>query len=237
MTASRKRTERICQGCNESFRPWTTLQRFCSRTCQGKAQRKAPNATCKRCGSAFARPPSGDRRYCSQRCGWDARVDRAWATVRCLNCNAEFGRRSQPSWSKAKRVFCSTLCSQNYTAGENHPRWRGGHEPYFGRAWGRLAESIRERDGRRCRRCGRTEKEEGRRLSVDHVIPRRAFDDIEKANDPANLVALCNSCHGRKGRAEAKWLKGDVLDMWAYQIAVAQPWPSSDPLQLEETGS
>lgn len=64
-------------------------------------------------------------------------------------------------------------------------------------------------------------------MSVDHIIPWRSFDSADEANQRSNLVALCRSCHGKKARAERLWLKGDVLDMWTYQIAVAEPWKAS----------
>ena len=61
-------------------------------------------------------------------------------------------------------------------------------------------------------------------MPVDHVIPWRTFATASAANRPENLVALCDSCHGRKARAEIKWFRGDVLEMWSYQVSVAQPW-------------
>jgi len=60
----------------------------------------------------------------------------------------------------------------------------------YGPGWNKLADSIRERDGHRCRNCGAAGE-----LDVHHIIPFRRFDDPDEANDPDNLVSLCVRCH------------------------------------------
>lgn len=61
------------------------------------------------------------------------------------------------------------------------------------RRWRRLRRRILERDGYRCRACGRPG-----RLEVDHVVPvSRGGGD-----DPANLQALCRTCHIDKTAGE-----------------------------------
>jgi hypothetical protein len=54
-----------------------------------------------------------------------------------------------------------------------------------GPEWRSLRSRVMQRDGRRCRHCGTTE-----RLSVHHITPRP-----EGTNDPRNLVTLCSTCH------------------------------------------
>jgi len=74
--------------------------------------------------------------------------------------------------------------------GEGNPAWNGGTscEPYS-KEFKDMREAIRERDGRVCQLCGRTEAENGESLSVHHI-------DHDKANDdPINLIALCRKCH------------------------------------------
>lgn len=61
--------------------------------------------------------------------------------------------------------------------------------------WKALRAQILERDGFRCRSCGC-----GGRLEVDHVQPVRTHPEL--SYDPANLQALCPSCHTRKTRIE-----------------------------------
>ncbi len=78
--------------------------------------------------------------------------------------------------------------------------------------WEARAEQIRARDGYRCQNCLKTQQENGRRLSVDHILPRRWFTDPSEADDPANLLSRCGSCHGKKtARAERKLLQGDIM--------------------------
>lgn len=100
--------------------------------------------------------------------------------------------------------------------------FRGGRDRDRGPGWQRLAAQIRLRDGHRCRSCGRTEEENGQRLSVDHIKPWRLFTDKALANDPANLVAVCRFCHSRKtSRAEQRYLTGDRFDFVGYERALA----------------
>jgi 5-methylcytosine-specific restriction endonuclease McrA len=78
--------------------------------------------------------------------------------------------------------------------------------------WETRAEQVRARDGYRCQNCGKTQQENRRRLSVDHILPRRWFADPSEADDPANLISRCGSCHGKKtARAERKLLRGDII--------------------------
>ena len=58
--------------------------------------------------------------------------------------------------------------------------------------WAALRLVIFERDGYRCRQCGKAG-----RLECDHVTPLNAGGS---AWDPANLQSLCRSCHVGKHR-------------------------------------
>lgn len=86
-------------------------------------------------------------------------------------------------------------------AGENHPKWVGGHDYFYGDSWTEsLKEDIRERDGYECCECSVSQSELDYSLHVHHKIPFRMFgtEKHERANDPANLMSLCVSCHTRK---------------------------------------
>ena len=64
------------------------------------------------------------------------------------------------------------------------------------RAWRRMRLQILERDGYRCRQCGRSG-----RLEVDHITPiRRGGDEY----NPDNLQAICRGCHIEKTRTETR---------------------------------
>jgi len=185
---------------------------------------------CAACETSFVPaniPWNRAAKYCSRACYYAvAGLRPAMIEVACALCGVVL-RRTQAAVKRHAHSFCSTRCQHEFNTRENNASWRGGNRAYRGPGWRRLAEEIRERDGYRCRRCGKHQDDEGTRLSVDHIIPFRSFDDAAEANAPANLVSLCRSCHAKKARAETAWLKGDVLDMWSYQIAVSQPWTKS----------
>ena len=82
------------------------------------------------------------------------------------------------------------------------------------KAWRRVRRDVLERDGYRCRDCGRAG-----RFEVDHVKP---LHHGGAPLDPDNLQALCRSCHIHKtaqenqrqiGPKEAAWreLVSDML--------------------------
>lgn len=65
-----------------------------------------------------------------------------------------------------------------------------------GEAWRQLRLEILDRDGWRCRACGKAGK-----MEVDHITPlRRGGAEL----DPGNLQALCRSCHAEKSKREAR---------------------------------
>jgi len=86
-------------------------------------------------------------------------------------------------------------------SGPNHPDWEGGSFDY-GTGWNpKKRRDVRERDGRKCVRCGMSEEdhldEHGSVLHVHHVINAREFDEDEanERNAMDNLVSLCHGCH------------------------------------------
>ena len=75
--------------------------------------------------------------------------------------------------------------------GELHPNWNGGISvfPYgvgFTRKFKRL---IRERDGNKCQRCGKTRKQNWRALEIHHI------DSNKTNNNPDNLITVCSNCN------------------------------------------
>jgi 5-methylcytosine-specific restriction endonuclease McrA len=71
----------------------------------------------------------------------------------------------------------------------------------------RLRWHVLNRDGHRCRACGRSAQETGVRLEVDHIEPVSAGG----TDDLSNLRALCWECNrgkGGKGRKGGKRRKG-----------------------------
>ena len=101
--------------------------------------------------------------------------------------------------------------------------WRGGPQGSYGKDWPRIAEQIRDRDGRRCLACGKSEAENvaetGKRLVVDHVRPRRDGDPATR-DKLDGLVSVCHRCHGKKLKGETNFRRGDVLDQRRYEQVV-----------------
>ena len=80
--------------------------------------------------------------------------------------------------------------------GEKNWNWKGGisYEPYCLKFNFRLKERIREKYRRKCFLCGKTEKENGSRLSVHHVDS----DKMQGCNSKEwLLIPLCKTCHGK----------------------------------------
>lgn len=76
-------------------------------------------------------------------------------------------------------------------------------EPYGLEFNEELKRRIRDRDGRVCQFCERTEKENlkkyGNKLDVHHI-------DYDKShNDDSNLVSLCRSCHSKTSFDKPFW--------------------------------
>jgi len=115
-------------------------------------------------------------------------------------------------------VFCGDTCRRAFAVGVNSPAWRGGSDPNRGAQWLKIAVLARDRDGHCCRRCGKTEAENGRRLDVDHIRPWRSFTDEREANQLSNLASLCSACHRRKTNVvERAWLRGDVIGFQQFE--------------------
>lgn len=70
-----------------------------------------------------------------------------------------------------------------------------GRTRLYGKRWPAIAEAIRERDGRRCTRCGMSEADNGRALDVHHILPVRTAVQRGDPHRPSNLRSLCRACH------------------------------------------
>lgn len=207
--------------------------------CKRKLRTRHPKA-CKHCGAEFwpYRHNRGMSKFCGAKCYYASRAHRPrMLEAACAHCGATF-RRTAAALRRRKQVFCSRVCARDFNRGANSALYRGDRDTHRGAEWNRIAERIRDRDGRCCRACGRTEAENKQKLSVDHVIPWRAFENKLEANDESNLVSLCRSCHQKKTiGAERRWLRGDVLGLQAYRVNVGISGPSGDHAPTADRGS
>lgn len=80
--------------------------------------------------------------------------------------------------------------------GDKSGTWGGGKIEGRGKDWNVKREVARERDSYTCTRCGVLEENhKSYQLSVHHIVPFKFFKDTEKANEPTNLLTLCEVCH------------------------------------------
>jgi len=109
---------------------------------------------------------------------------------------------------KPHRITAKLLRAQRLRGlklrGANNWNWKGGISGATrlrtGRAdWRELATTIRERDGNKCRSCGRADV----KLYVHHVIPHVLTQD----DSPKNLITLCFRCHMREESKERDFIR------------------------------
>lgn len=206
--------------------------KFCSHKCHGewvsehKKGEKHPNwkgglvnRICEECGKEFPADACvvkiGKGRFCSHQCANDAQKGEnhpSWkgGLVKriCEECGKEF--EAKPSQIKqGKGRFCSHKCfgewQSKHIRGENSPGWKGGvsFEPYCEKFDEPFREYIREKFGRVCFLCPKTEAENGRKLSVHHVNYDK--DCLCDDNLTCQFVPLCMSCHGKVNANRKKW--------------------------------
>jgi transposase-like protein len=103
-------------------------------------------------------------------------------------------------WMKQYNIKTRTISMSliGKFAGENNPSWQGGtsFEPYCNKFNNRFKESVRRRDDYTCQLCGH--KQNSRKLSVHHI-------HYNKSDCWPDVVALCNSCHGRVNANRGCW--------------------------------
>jgi 5-methylcytosine-specific restriction endonuclease McrA len=60
----------------------------------------------------------------------------------------------------------------------------------YGRRWDEIRVKVYQRDGNRCRACGKTYGQV-KKLNCHHVLLLR----VSQTNDTRNLITLCDECH------------------------------------------
>jgi 5-methylcytosine-specific restriction endonuclease McrA len=124
----------------------------------------------------------------------------------CRNCDKAFDQAAR-YYKNRKPLFCSPKCGYAYKRSE-----RGKPTVAIDDKHTRVAFSAaRKRDGSVCCACGLPDSKQ-RRVSVDHIFPRRLLERWGlELNNLVNLASLCSICHGKKTALEIKLFKGDVV--------------------------
>jgi len=123
--------------------------------------------------------------------------------------NPQFGKKiicSQETKDKISiaHVGKKGLCGEDNPmfgrCGELNPSWKGGISflPYCIKFNKKLKEKIRNRDGRICWLCGKTEPENHRKLDVHHI-------HYDKENCYPDLISLCISCNSKVNSNRDYW--------------------------------
>lgn len=125
------------------------------------------------------------------------------------------------SWNEALQAagLDTRIRGEWNVSGEDHPRWKGEPDPYYGADWGEKREKALERDGHKCTvpGCEVTSEKSKERfdsgLHVHHIERIENFRedgeiDYESANSLSNLVTLCAVHH-----TEYEWLPLDIREI------------------------
>jgi len=176
---------------------------FCSKECHDEFQKNLIKDNCKYCGNEISYRPSEKKKFCDRSCSAKYRESDNRVMVTCEKCETEFEQMKSRTKDQ-ERQFCSTKCTSDWRArkwsGEDNPNYRNGKYRQFGSNWINVRKEAWERAGGECEIFGKTEEENGRRLSAHHILPRRAFIQseyftVEDSNFQLNIVVLCQSCH------------------------------------------
>jgi len=125
---------------------------------------------------------AGDKHY-----GWKGGITN---NNKCIDCDKDI-------WWGAKRC---DVCHSVYNSGANNSSWNGGSsfDPYSPAFTTRLKNKIRDRDGHKCRVCGKIESK--RKFPVHHI-------DYNKLNcQTDNLITLCPFCHNQTNSIKTRSL-------------------------------
>lgn len=223
----------VCLNCGRKFDRFLSQSngaKFCSVSCKssfrikslgGQSGEKNPawrggkaKRVCEFCGTEFAdyhRKNGRERKYCSVKCGWDAK--RKTATSVCNVCDMAFSRRK--SEIRANSKFCSHECHGKWLGGtgkgrpksvehahkigdscrgDKHYNWKGGVTPANRKERNSVEmkewqQNVFERDGYKCFRCGKR----GGYLHAHHILSFAEYPEFRFSTN--NGTTLCVPCH------------------------------------------
>ena len=166
------------------------------------------------CNNIFECRKKEDRRFCSQKCAANdpGHILISIENFRKASINTIGTHRSEEIKRKIRETEKGKIVSEitrkkqseariGKFVGKNSFTWKGGlsFEPYTEEFNYRLKEGIRQRDNHTCQLCGKTQEEEGKRLSVHHI-------DYDKKNcNEVNLITLCRGCNGKVNFNREYW--------------------------------
>ena len=228
---SHKKIVAVCDDCGKvrvlNKRDYHALCSSCTRKGKNSPHWKGGKAKliCEICGTEIPIWPSlikrGNGRFCSPACyaKWQSKHRRGKDSFKwqggkimqiCEICGTKFP--VNPSLIKyGFGRFCSPKCKQKWMSenfsGENHPNWKGGISfgKYCSKFNNKFKEYIRDKFGRICFLCSKTEEGEGRKLSVHHVNYNKGCGC--DGDETCQFVPLCRSCNSKVNKNRKMWEK------------------------------
>jgi len=208
--AANDKDSSVCPGCGSTYSTYHGMRTHYFQYCEGDS-----TGECDWCGDEITdRPPAelenSKRLFCDRECngkwrsenfiGEDAPNYRGNNKVDCSYCGEEL-HRDPNQIERAENCFCGDKrCKAKYQSeqvgGENHPRWSGGYDGYYGSNWERKRREALQRDEHTCQYCGDGREDTEAVIQVHHIRPINDFEVKEDANSLSNLVTLCEPCHG-----------------------------------------
>ncbi len=219
----KEKIQKVCPICNIEFKviPSKRDQECCSRKCSGKLHSEENSPMFGKKNSALAewnRQHSGEKHsfFGTKRPEQAERMKGKDNPMFGMigEKNHLFGKRGEGTSMFGKhhsqeakdKMRQSSLGEKNPNygkRGEEMASWQGGisFKPYTPDFNDQLKESIRKRDGYRCQKCGLSELEEKKKLSIHHI------DHNKKNCSKENLITLCQKCNNTVNYNRKKWTK------------------------------
>lgn len=216
-----------CLQCGREFRPYNSMQKFCSVKCNLEYRRNRNGhrdcqslVKCVECGKEF-KPLNYRSKYCSHTCFTKSR--RKVKEIKCPSCGNMFLQK------RKNQVFCSIECGSFY----KQPSKKFKKE-WADKLW---ASIIKYRAGNKCEYCGNA-----RQLNSHHIYSR---SHLSLRWDLDNGVCLC-ALHHVLGNFSAHkdpigfidWLKESRGEEWLDSLRVKkntiQKLTEDDKFQIVE---
>lgn len=145
------------------------------------------------CGTSFEKKIKREYKVCSKYCE-NRRISLTkmkGSYVICNICN-------KPIWRQSSKIktenFCSKECADIRTTFRVF-KPDSMRKKYYGPDWTIRRSQARERDLYSCVKCGISEEEYKKELSVHHIKPFSSFTNHIEANQLINLISVCEPCH------------------------------------------
>lgn len=214
-----RKVERVkvkCKYCGEEIEDYEVNHRkYCNRKCFFQAHKGKNHCHwmpklvqyCLTCGKRIILTPKdlekGIKKFCNRKCYAEYQKGKSGNRLDkpCSEETKEILRKSH----KGKHNSPTTEFKKGDSriTGANNWNWKDGisFEPYSSEFNNARKEYVRKRDGHICQLCGKTQEENGRKLSIHHI-------DYDKKNcNPKNLISLCIACNTKVNSNREYWMR------------------------------